>query len=282
MRKQLSSLTLALALTTASHAVTVFDIVIDFGSSTFTTSQQAAFTNAEATWENLITSYKTTGVTTGTTLTISADNPFIDGAGGTLGSAGWETGSTFGGSYLYALTGSMNFDSADVAVLETAGTLEAVILHEMAHVIGIGTLWSASDATGGVATGFQELYVDGTGQYTGEIGLAAFQQEFVGQESATFVPVELGGGGGTANGHWDEGDGGFATGITRISDGQDMNLMLMSGWLNGGSYISDTTLGSFEDMGYNTTLVLNAVPEPSSALLLLAGFMGISLHRRRA
>ena len=279
MRKQLSSLTLALALTTASHAVTVFDIVIDFGSSTFTTSQQAAFTNAEATWENLITSYKTTGVTTGTTLTISANNPIIDGAGGTLGSAGPLTGNSFGGSYLYALTGSMSFDSADVAALETAGTLEAVILHEMAHVIGIGTLWSSSGAG---LPGYQELYVDGTGQYTGATGLAAYQQEFVGQESATFVPVELGGGGGTANGHWNEGDGGFATGITRISDGQDMNLMLMSGWLNGGSYISDTTLGSFEDMGYNTTLVLNAVPEPSSALLMLAGFMGISLHRRRA
>jgi hypothetical protein len=61
-----------------------------------------------------------------------------------------------------------------------------------------------------------------------------------------------------------------------------MNLMLMSGWLNGGSYISDTTLGSFEDMGYNTTLVLNAVPEPSSALLALVGFLGIGMRRRRA
>ena len=260
-------------------AATIFDIVIDFGASTFTTSQQAAFTSAEATWESLITSYKTTTVPLNTTLTINANNPVIDGAGGTLGSAGPSTGNSFGGSYLYALTGSMSFDSADVAALETAGTWEAVILHEMAHVIGIGTLWSSS---GVGLPGYQELYVDGTGQYTGATGLAAYQQEFVGQESATFVPVELGGGGGTANGHWNEGDGGFATGITRISDGQDMNLMLMSGWLNGGSYISDTTLGSFEDMGYNTALVLNAVPEPSSALLMLAGFMGISLHRRRA
>jgi len=278
MKKQLSSLTLALALTTASHAVTMFDIVIDFGSSTFTTSQQAAFTNAEATWESLITSYKTTGVTTGTTLTISANNPIIDGAGGTLGSAGPSTGNSFGGSYLYATTGAMNFDSADVAALETAGTWEAVILHEMAHVIGIGTLWSSSGA--GIP-GFQELYVDGSGQYTGATGLAAYQQEFVGQESATFVPVELGGGAGTANGHWNEGDGGFATGITRVSDGQDMSLMLMSGWLNPSSYISDTTLGSFEDLGYNTTLVLASVPEPSSVSLLAAGILGLGFRRCR-
>ena len=101
-------------------------------------------------------------------------------------------------------------------------------------------------------------------------------------ESATFVPVELGGGSGTANGHWNEGDGGFATGITRVSDGQDMSLMLMSGWLNPGSFISDTTLGSFEDLGYNTTLVLTSVPEPSSALIMTIGSLSLLLRRRRA
>ncbi len=279
MKKKLLSLTLTLVFTASSHAVTVFDIVIDFGSSTFTPTQQAAFTNAEATWESLITSYKDP-VAFGTTLNISADNPNIDGPGGTLGSAAPSTAfATTGGSYLYASSGAMSFDSSDVETLVTAGTWETVILHEMAHVIGIGTLWSSSGVS---IPGFQELYVDGTGQYTGATGLAAYQQEFVGQESATFVPVELGGGGGTANGHWNEGDGGGTTGITRVSDGLDMNLMLMSGWLNSGSYISDTTLGSFEDLGYNTTLVLASVPEPSSALLLIAGFLGISLHRRRA
>lgn len=278
LKNTLKSLLLGLGLATSSQAVTTFDIVIDFGSSTFTTSQQAAFTNAEATWESLITSYKDP-ISSGTTLTISANNPGIDGVGGTLGSAGPTTGTwALGGSYLYATEGAMSFDSADVAALETNGTWEAVILHEMAHVIGIGTLWSSS-AVG--FSGFQELYVDGSGQYTGATGLAAYQQEFVGQESATFVPVELGGGPGTADGHWNEGDGGLTTGITRNSDGQDMNLMLMSGWLNAGSYISDTTLGSFEDLGYNTTLVLTSVPEPSSVSLLAAGLLGLGLRRRR-
>ena len=37
-------------------------------------------------------------------------------------------------------------------------------------------------------------------------------------------------------------------------------------------------LGILQDIGWS----LVAVPEPSSALLMLAGFMGISLHRRRA
>jgi hypothetical protein len=35
-------------------------------------------------------------------------------------------------------------------------------------------------------------------------------------------------------------------------------------------------------MGYNTTLVLNAVPEPSSALLALVGFLGIGMRRHRS
>lgn len=280
MKPRLLAAFLGLGFVTVSEASTIFDIEIVFdGSSTFTASQQAAFTTAADTWESLIIDYKTLTVPIGTKLTITANNPGIDGVGGTLGSAGPTYGNTFGGSYLYATAGSMSFDSADVNALELDGTFGDVILHEMGHVIGIGTLWSSS-AVG--LPGYQELYVAGSGQYTGEIGLAAFQQEFVGQESATFVPVELGGGSGTADGHWNEGDGGFATGITRVSDGQDMNLMLMSGWLNPGSYISDTTLGSFEDLGYNTTLVLAAVPEPASALLLVAGFLGLTMRRHRS
>ncbi len=280
MKPRLLAAVLGLGFVTVSEASTIFDIEIVFdGSSTFTASQQAAFTTAADTWESLIIDYKTLTVPIGTKLTITANNPGIDGVGGTLGSAGPTFGNSFGGSYLYATAGSMSFDSADVNALELAGTFGDVILHEMGHVIGIGTLWSSS-AVG--VPGYQELYVAGSGQYTGEIGLAAFQQEFVGQESATFVPVELGGGPGTADGHWNEGDGGLATGITRVSDGQDMNLMLMSGWLNPGSYISDTTLGSFEDLGYNTTLVLAAVPEPTSAILLLAGFLGLTLRRHRS
>ena len=234
-----------------------FDIVINYvPGSNFTPSQKAAFAQAEATWESLITSYKP-NFAGSPTLTINADNPALDGVGGTLGQAGPTNGFTVG-PYLYASAGTMSFDSADVAALETAGTWEAVILHEMGHVIGIGTLWSSA---GVGLPGYQELYVDGTGQYTGATALAAYQQEFVGQQSAPFVPVELGGGGGTANGHWNEGNGGGTTGITRVSDGKDMNLMLMSGWLNGGSFISDTTLGSFEDMGYNTTLVIGSAPD---------------------
>ena len=64
----------------------------------------------------------------------------------------------------------------------------------MAIALGFGTVWDMN-------TG---IYVNGTGHYTGTAALAAYQKEFVGQQNATYVPVELGGGVGAADSHWDE------------------------------------------------------------------------------
>src|SRR5262245_14969228 len=72
-------------------------------------------------------------------LRIDASVASIDGAGGILGQAGpdWIRG---GSSHL-PFHGVMEFDSADVDAMFNAGILTAVILHEMGHVLGIGTLW---------------------------------------------------------------------------------------------------------------------------------------------
>ena len=139
----------------------------------------------------------------------------------------------------------------------------------MAHVIGFGTLWT-----------FNGLYVDNSGKYTGAHGLASYKTEF-GNALATFVPVELGGGGGTANGHWNEVNNG--AGLTGIVDGQgrDMQRELMTGWLNSATFVSQTTAAQFRDLGYNVNLL--AVPEPGSWALLLVGMplAGIAAWRRR-
>lgn len=61
----------------------------------------------------------------------------IDGVSGTLGSAG---PCLIRNSNIPAL-GVMRFDEADVANLQSAGRLTRVALHEMLHVLGVGTVW---------------------------------------------------------------------------------------------------------------------------------------------
>ena len=233
------------------------DINVVFGGG-LTASQQTIFSQAEATWEGLLTGYQP-GITL-TEGTINAAGAAIDGVGGILGSAGPEFGTAQGG-FILTTSGSMQFDTADLASLESGGWLEAVILHEMAHVLGLGTLWT-----------WNGVYLTGSGQYTGAYGLAAYQTEFS-QPGATYVPVELGGGGGTANGHWNEVN--YGAGLTGITDGEgrDMRNELMTGWLNSPTFISQTTVQSFRDLGFTV------VPEPSTALLLAAGLLTLGFAR---
>ena len=235
-----------------------FDISVVFGGG-LTASQQDVFLQAEAVWEGLITGYQPGIVIDAVVL--NASGVAFDGVGGILGSAGPEFGTAQGG-FILATRGSMRFDTADLASLETAGFLEDVILHEMAHVLGLGTLWT-----------WNGVYVTGSGQYTGPFGLAAYREEF-NQPGATFVPVELGGGAGTANGHWNENN--FGAGLTGITDpvGQDFRNELMTGWLNPPTFISQTTVQSFRDIGFTV------VPEPSSASLLALGLIWVATRRR--
>ncbi|NWK56632.1 PEP-CTERM sorting domain-containing protein [Verrucomicrobiaceae bacterium N1E253] len=255
-----------------------FNIIIDYGTSNPTPEELAAFSAAEAAWESRIIGYKDTiRGKDANAVTISVTLEPNDGPGGVLGSAGPTTAKTGQEeNFLYAASGSMTFDTADTANLVAAGTFDKVIEHEMGHVLGLGTLWSSSGA--GIA-GYQELYVNGSGEYTGASALAQWQTEF-GQGGASFIPVELGGGSGTANGHWNEVDGGAGpTGITQAGTGRDMRDELMTGWLNPDSFISNMTIAQFEDLGY--TVVLNPVPEPASALFSLLGFGALASLRRR-
>ena len=70
-------------------------------------------------------------------LIIYAELVTIDGAGDVLGSAGpcliRDSGPTG--------VGHMRFDIADLASLEASGQLDEVVLHEMGHVLGFGSLW---------------------------------------------------------------------------------------------------------------------------------------------
>jgi hypothetical protein len=240
-------------------------------------SYKGAFSSAAAFWESQITGYRYNSPLL-QEISISAAIVANDGVGGILGSAGPTNGRFFNNiqldgdtassDILFVTAGSMSFDSADVDNLIANGSWESIIRHEMGHVMGFGTIWGYE--FGGIT--YNDFYVADSGQYTGASALAAYQSEF--DPDATFIPVELGGGAGTANGHWDEVDGGAGpTGITD-KNGNDMRNELMTGWLNSPTFLSKTSLGQFYDMGYTV------IPEPSS-IVLIAFCSGLGYWIRR-
>jgi len=278
IKKHLSKITKTLvfsSLLASSPLVSAsFDITLA-GLNSFSTAHQVAFTEAETFWENIITGYQPdyqkkrnspdlTGITINTTSITS------DGVGNTLGSAGpTNFTNSFYYNYKYAVAGVMNFDPADLSNMDSNGSLLNIIKHEMAHVLGLGTLWSDNG-----------LYNTGSGEYTGAAGLSAYQAEF--DAAATFIPVELEGGTGTANGHWNEGNGLELTGITD-SNGNDLRDELMTGiyYNNGKTFLSNTTISSFQDLGYTVAFPV-AVPVPAAIWLFLSalGFLGFSNKKK--
>jgi Leishmanolysin len=118
-------------------------------------------------------------------LAISGFGAPIDGPGGVLGRAGPRA--LRPGTFL-PITGSMVFDSADIPTLINDGRFVSVVLHEMAHVLGIGTLW---DDLG--------LYRGGA-NYLGP--KANKEWNALGCPGPT--PVEQDFGPGSAGSHWDE------------------------------------------------------------------------------
>jgi large repetitive protein len=238
----------------ATGQAAAYDVEVRyFGTNLPTESQQTAFANAAARWEQLLFGDLTdipvdfdadwcgTSVTglpaldeTIDDLIIYAQVTTIDGPGGILGSAGPCYVRSTGG---LPLLGVMKFDSADVAALEAGGQLELVITHEMAHVIGLGTLWS-NPPFALLANPCPDTGTCTTDpHFTGARGLAAF--DAVGgtaYDAGAKVPVEETGGAGTRNGHWRE----------SVFDNE-----LMTGYLNSGSNpLSVVSVGSFWDMGY--------------------------------
>lgn len=189
-------------------------------------------------------------------ISIVASGADLDGAGNLLGQANWTDWSVQAGYWL-ATAGYMTFDTADLAVLEADGLLLPVILHEMAHVLGFGTMWFYNGVYSSLAA---------PGQYHGANALVAYRQEF-GQPEATYVPVELDGGLGTAHVHWDE--------LTSVvnADGRPLTEELMTGFLDTPAYLSRTTIQSFADIGYVV------VPESATWGMVL-GLVALGIGRR--
>jgi hypothetical protein len=95
--------------------------------------------------------------------------------------------------------GVMIFDTADVAILEAQGLFDEVILHEMGHVLGFGTIWRPV---------YLSLLSGGGGSdpaFVGPLARTAFDRiGGIAYTGGLKVPVENTGGPGTADAHWRE------------------------------------------------------------------------------
>jgi len=160
----------------------------------------------------------------------------IDGSGGVLGRAGpcYYRRSSPGVS---PITGIMEFDEADLTDLEASGLLEDVIVHEMGHVLGFGTLWNAGVHTVLVNAGSSDPYFTGTG------AVLAFDESGGEARLGSKVPVENTGGAGTRDSHWRE---------------TVHNAELMTGWIEPGGVLnplSIITIASLADLGYAVNML---------------------------
>ena len=146
---------------------------------------------------------------------ITAELGTIDGLNGILGQAGPTAVRT---DNSLPATAQMKFDIADVNAMSLQAFAD-VVLHEMSHSLGFGSIWSRL----GLVT---------NGQYTGQYANAEYQQ----MGGAGFIPVEQDGGSGTAGSHWDE---------------ETFGNELLTGYLNSGTnYFTEMSAASFQDLGY--------------------------------
>lgn len=216
-----------------------------------TVNQLATFNDAATRWETIITSDLTNIPLTVAAGSCSSAVPInetiddlmitvrlepIDGAGSVLGSAGPCFTRTTGG---LPILGAMRFDTADLANLEAAGSFGNVILHEMGHVLGIGTVWQSK---GLLLNPSLPSSPGADTHFTGAQALIGFNN--VGGSTWTGgskTPVENNqGGSGTRDSHWREGV---------------LANELMTGFLNNGSNpLSQLTIRSLADLGYTVDL----------------------------
>ncbi len=264
-------------------ALEPFEIELDF-IDPGTQSQNDAFIAAAARWSQIIVAdIWDIGLSASSPLSTSActGEPYerstpiddvlilvviepIDGQGSVLGQAGPCVTRPVNG---HTIVGTMTFDEADLIELENAGRLSDVILHEMGHVLGVGTLWNRQNllrnpsipSNPGVDTHFSGPYAIDAFDDVGGSG-------YVGAK----VPVANDSIRGQSDSHWRE----------NVLDNELMTPFIEG---SGSNPLSDVTVASMKDLGYgvdlnsgdNYFLPLNATQSNIQAAPGLPGFIDL-------
>jgi Leishmanolysin len=124
----------------------------------------------------------------------------------------------------------MEFVDKQLDGLLAANQLTDTVMHEMGHILGVGTHWNNSSLATGLST------TGGCGANPQFVGTNAIR-EYRALGGAGSIAIENTGGAGTCDGHWKE---------------NVFGTELMTGFLNGGkpNPLSRITLGSMQDLGY--------------------------------
>lgn len=149
----------------------------------------------------------------------------IDGVGRILGQAGPCVGLRNDST---PFLGILTLDRDDLVGMVNEERITDVIQHEIGHILGFGTLWNYFRLLEGAVDS-----AGGDPRYTGAAAVAAYRAVV---DTATNIPVEGDGDGGTRNSHWDE---------------ETFGNELMTGFLGSmDAFLSEMTVASFEDLNY--------------------------------
>ncbi|MEX1233005.1 MAG: pre-peptidase C-terminal domain-containing protein [Planctomycetaceae bacterium] len=203
-----------------------FDITVNFADNSLTPAQQALILSTLGRWEELIigdVEDVMVGLTLVDDISIDVFASFIDGVGGILGGAAPLTFRS--GASANPFLPSSGVIQLDVADINDPGIID-VILHEIGHTLGFGTIWDDLGLLSGSGT-FDP-------RFTGVLATAEYNARFGVNEAG--IPLETLGGPGTAESHWSE--------FIFFNE-------LMTGFLDPGfNAVSRITVAQFEDLGY--------------------------------
>ena len=197
-----------------------------------TASQQALFRGAAKRWGEVVVGdfppIRIDGETI-RALVIEASGKSIDRGGGPEGNILGQSLPTDLLPNGLPAKGFMEFDTFDLRDMEKDGSLASVILHEMGHVLGIGSIWED-----------KELLVGGGSANPRFIGKRADREwAKLSKLAADRLPVENRGGPGTEDSHWRE---------------TVFGSELMTGFISGTTQpLSRMTIASLADLGYKVS-----------------------------